>query len=324
MKNKANISDHLLISYLNQTISVDEKQLVDEWLAQSSENQLELEKLELAWKRADGLNDFEAIDLNKNWVALQRKMGSGNKKSGLGWHLWKYAAAVLLIATVAFLLLRPQEVLIQQMAAYDDQKEVVLSDGTVVWLNKGASLDYPETFSSDIREVSLKGEAFFDVTHNPDKPFVVTADGTTTEVLGTTFTIAEKEGQELKLILATGKVRFTKNDQQATLTPGQMIEVDSNGIVTQKDNHDRNFMSWKTRKLTFENTLMKEVIGDISKLYGIVLEIKDEAFLTCPLTTTFQDEPLEDVLETIELLFNIEIQQNGQLYQLIGKGCKQQ
>lgn len=324
MKNKANISDHLLISYLNQTISADEKQLVDEWLAQSSENQLELDKIELAWRRAGGLNDFEAIDLNENWLSLQRKMGSGNKQSGLGWHVWKYAAAVVLIAAAAFLILRPQEVVIKQMTAYDGQKEVVLSDGTVVWLNKGASLDYPETFSSGRREVSLKGEAFFDVMHNPRKPFVVTADGTTTEVLGTTFTITEKEGQELKLVLATGSVRFTKNDQQAVLSPGQMIQVDGNGKVTKTVNNDQNFMSWKTRRLTFENTSMKEVIGDISKFYGIVLEIKDKDFLSCPLTTTFQDEPLEDVLETIELLFNIETQQNGQLYQLIGKGCKQQ
>lgn len=323
MKNKANISDHLLISYLNQTIAADKKQLVDEWLAQSSENQLELDKIELAWKRADGLKDFEAIDLDKNWLSLQRKMGSNKKQSGFGWQVWKYAAAVLLIATVAFLILRPQDVVIQQMTAYGGQKEVVLSDGTVVWLNKGASLDYPETFSADRREVSLKGEAFFDVAHNPEKPFVVTADGTTTEVLGTTFTITEQEGEVLKLVLATGKVRFTKDNQQAILTPGQMIEVDGNGKVTKAENKNQNFMSWKTKKLTFDNTPMKEVIGEISKLYGIVLEIEDKGFLTCPLTTTFQDETLEDVLETIELLFNIDIQQNGQLYQLVGKGCEQ-
>lgn len=323
MNNKANISDHLLISYLNKTTTIDEKQLVEEWLAEDSANQSEFDKMKVVWEKAGAIRDFESIDLNKNWASLQGKLESDNMQPRLGWQLWKYAAAVLLIATVAFLLIRPQELVVQRVAANDGQREVTLSDGTVVWLNKGASLEYPETFSASRREVTLKGEAFFDVMHNPDAPFVVVADGTKTEVLGTTFTIKEDEGELLKLVLATGKVRFTKGDEEAILLPGQMIEVDEKGAIAKKDNADKNFMSWKTRKLTFDNAPMQTVITDISKLYGVTLEIENENFLTCPLTTTFQDEPLKDVLETIELLFNIEIQQNGQLYQLIGKGCEQ-
>ncbi len=323
MKDQHNISDHLLISYLNKTTTPEEAQLVEEWLASDKVNQLELDKIKLVWEKSESIKDFEAINLDKNWKSLQGKIDLAGNSNGRHWQLWKYAAAVLLIAAVSFILLRPEQVAIRQLAASDGPRELELADGTIVWLNKGATLDYPEQFNAGTREVTLTGEAFFDVVHNPDQPFIVTADGTQTEVLGTTFTINEAEGEVLKLVLATGRVRFTRGDQQATLTPGQMVEVDANGEVSLRENDNLNFMAWKTRKLTFDNTPMKEVIGDIGRLYDVVLEIEDKQFLNCPLTTTFQDESLEDVLETIELLFNIEIQQNGQLYQLIGKGCEQ-
>ncbi|MBO3698697.1 FecR family protein [Roseivirga sp. E12] len=323
MKEKANISDHLLISYLNQSATAEESQQVEAWLAAGVQNQVEFDKVKLVWQHSENLSDFEAIDLGRNWRELQGKIQRERKDSGPKWQIWKYAAAVLLVATVSFLLFRPGPVEMQQAVASNGPMEVLLADGSVVWLNEGAVLDYPEEFTASTREVSLTGEAFFEVSHNPDKPFIVEADGTTTEVLGTSFTITEEDGEVLRLVLATGKVRFTKDNQQATLTPGQMIVVDANGKVSKSVNDNQNFMSWKTRKLTFDNTPMKEVISDISELYGVVLEIKDKEFLTCPMTTTFQDDSLKDVLETIELLFNIEIQQNGQLYQLIGKGCEQ-
>lgn len=323
MKNNANISDHLLIDYIKGHLTAEDQDKVEAWLALDPENQKELDEIRAVWESSNSIADFEAIDLPKNWRALQEKIRPTIIEEKPTWSVWKYAAAVVLIAAAAFLLMQPGEVVMKQMTAADSPVEVALSDGTTVWLNKGASLEYPEEFGSSTRNVSLNGEAYFDVVHNPDKPFIVEADGTSTEVLGTTFTISEEDGEVLKLVLATGKVRFTKDNQQATLTPGQMVTVDANGKVSKSRNDNQNFMSWKTRKLTFDNTPMKEVISDISELYGVVLEIKEKDFLTCPLTTTFQDDSLEDVLETFELLFDIEIQQNGQLYQLIGNGCGQ-
>ncbi|OEK02770.1 hypothetical protein BFP97_15090 [Roseivirga sp. 4D4] len=322
MKEKAIISDHLLIDYLKQETSAEENRQVEDWLNSDPANQLELDKIRLVWEKSESLKDFEAIDLDKNWRSIRGKIGQNEKGVGSKWQIWKYAAAVLLIAAISVFLLRPGEVIMRQAMASTDPLEVVLADGSTVWLNEGATLDYPEEFSTSTREVTLSGEAYFDIAHNPEKPFRVMADGTTTEVLGTTFTVSEGEGESLELVLATGKVRFTKGNQRVTLTPGQMVVVDAKGEVTKRDNDNPNFMSWKTRTLTFEDAPMKEVIGEISSLYNVVLEIEDKDFLDCPLTTTFENESLDGVLETIALLFNIEIKQNGQLYQLSGKGCE--
>ncbi len=322
MKEKAVISDHLLINYLKQETTVEENQQVEDWLRSDPENQKDLDKIRLVWEKSESLKDFEAVDLDRNWRSIQGKIGR-EKGSALKWQVWKYAAAVLLIAAVSVFLLKPEELKMQQAVASTDPLEVVLADGSTVWLNKGATLDYPEEFTASSREVTLTGEGYFDIAHNSQKPFKVLADGTTTEVLGTTFTVKEGEGELLEVVLATGKVRFTKGKQRVTLAPGQMVLVDAKGGVTKRDNSNPNFMSWKTRTLTFDNAPMKEVISEVSNLYDIVLEIEDKDFLDCPLTTTFQDESLDDVLETIALLFNIEIKQDGRLYQLIGNGCRQ-
>ncbi len=322
MKNEPIISDHLLITYVKGEASAQETQIVEDWLAESVDNRNELGKIKLLWKGSEAIADFEAIDMAKNWKELQSRISQAPEKSTVKWHVWKYAAALLLLAAVTFLIIRPGEELVMQNAlASEGPIELSLADGSKVWLNKGASLDYPEKFIGSKREVTLKGEAFFEVTHNPEKPFIVTADGTTTEVLGTSFNIYEGEGELFQLVLKTGKVRFTKDRKRATLLPGDKISVNARGEIMKTANTDRNFMSWKTRKLVFENTPMEEVIGDISRLYGVVLEITDKEFLSCPLNATFNNEPLEEVMGTIELLFNVEARQNGQLYQLIGKGC---
>lgn len=322
MKNNSIISDHQLINYVKGAANAKEIQQVEEWLAQDSDNQVELDRVKVVWQKAGALSDFDAIDLTKNWTALQDKVNKSSQKTPLIRYIWRYAAAIVLIAVATFLIMKPAEIKMLEMSASVSPVTLFLADSTQVWLKDGATLIYPESFSADTREVSLVGEAFFEVTHDPEQPFIVTAGDTKTEVLGTSFNINKGDGDLLELRLITGKVRFVKGNQQAFLAPGQQVNVSEDGILEKSVNNEINFMSWRTRKLIFENTPMKEVLGDISKLYGVVLEIMEKDFLKCPLTTTFENETLEEVLDTIVSFFNIEIQQDGQLYQLIGKGCK--
>ncbi|OEK07030.1 FecR family protein [Roseivirga misakiensis] len=323
MKNDSTISDHLLLDYVREIASPEEKTKVEAWLSEDKENQVELDKLRKVWERSNTIQDFDAIDLNKNWAALQSKTDiASTKQMSNTRYIWKYAAAVVLLAATAFLWLRPERIEMREMVADSGKVEVRLSDGTIVWLNEGAKLDYPDTFTGGKREVTLEGEAFFDVAHNPDKPFVVSAGSTKTEVLGTSFNINKGDGEAFELNLITGKVRFTKGKQQATLTPGQKVTVDSKGLVQKSMSDKPNLMSWRTNKLVFDNTPMEEVVSDISEHYKVVLEIMHKDFLGCPVTTTFENEPLDEVLATLAEVFDITIKREGQLYQLVGTGCK--
>lgn len=324
MNEETTISDELLTAYLNQQVSTEDRAKVEAWMNSNAENGRHFAKLEQAWKHAAAIEDFEAIDVEARWNQMQPLLDKTPKGKQVQFlpKVWRYAATLVLLAVAAFLVSRlNQSATMLEVVAEAGNRQVMLPDGSEVWLNKGAKLQYPERFSSDQRLVTLAGEAFFEVTHNPEQPFLVSADGTETRVLGTSFNIKEEEGEALELVLVTGKVRFTKEEHIETLAPGDVVRVGEDGEVTKTRNADLNFMSWKTRTLQFDNTPMRKVIEDVEKLYGVTIQIEQESMKTCPLTTTFQDESLEDIFETIKILFDAQIEQSDQGYIIRGNGC---
>lgn len=327
MENKATISEHLLVSYWKGEATEAETQQVEQWLAASGENKQLFDKWQQAWEHAGAMADFAAIDVEANWKEVKRKITEEEPTRQIGFfpNVWRYAAAIVLIATVSFLTwqwMTPPEVL--SVTASAEPMNVSLPDGTQVWLNKGATLEYPEEFAADNRQVELTGEAFFEVVHMPEKPFSVMADRTETRVLGTSFNLNEKEGDALELVLITGKVQFSKGQHEEVLAPGEKVLVDEEGKVTKTVNEVRNFMAWKTRRLEFDSTSMQDVVSDVAKLYGISLQIESDALKTCALTTTFQNDPLESVFDTFKILFEAETVKSDQGYIIKGGGCNRE
>lgn len=110
----------------------------------------------------------------------------------------------------------------------------------------------------------------------------------------------------IELVLNEGSVQFSTEKEQQILVPGDKIVANSFGNISKVKNENENFLSWKTKTLLFENTSIKAVIKDIEKYYKINVEIENTDFLQCTLTTEFNNESLEDVLETLKILFDIE------------------
>ena len=326
MKNDQTIAEHLVVAYLSGQADDAQRQEVEQWLAISETQQEQFRQWEKAWKRSGSLGEFEAVDVDKHWKEVQSRLGLGTevktetKTRFMGQVVWRYAAAVLLIAVAAFLVLRPGDEL-QTFTAEHGRSMLQLPDGTEVWLNKNASISYPKSFSGDERRVNLSGEAFFEVTHNPEKPFIVASDGTETRVLGTSFNINEKAGARFDLVLVTGKVSFEAGDESLVLAPGDLVSIDAEGNVSKTENTNPNFLAWKTRVLEFDNVPMQQVAAEIARLYEVEIEVENEAFQRCPLTTSFQNEPLEQVLESIEILFDAEIVKTNEGYVIRGRGC---
>jgi ferric-dicitrate binding protein FerR (iron transport regulator) len=160
------------------------------------------------------------------------------------------------------------------------------------------------------------------VTHNPDQPFIVKAKETVTRVLGTSFNLnASQEGQRIDVVLITGKVRFSTREEVVLLSPGDQVSIDEEGKLTKKANTNANYLAWKTGTLVFENTKMSQVMEDIANAYGVEFKFENVAFMNCPLTTRFEDESLDYIIETIEALFDIEITMNNEVYIIKGNGC---
>jgi len=194
--------------------------------------------------------------------------------------------------------------------------KVLLPDGTCVCLNSDTKIRYPQKFGLKTREVSVEGEAFFEVKPNKDKPFIIHAGKAQIKVLGTSFNVsAYPEAKLVEVIVETGQVQVinqaaeTKQVNQLILTPGDKgTLVYSSNSLHKMQNQDPNFLAWKTHNLKFNATSLGEVITTLEKVYKVNIRLADQRLNGLPLTAQFNDYPLDFVLKVIETTFKIEAQ----------------
>ena len=152
--------------------------------------------------------------------------------------------------------------------------DMTLSDGSRVWLNAGSSVTYPVTFTGKERKVSIDGEAYFEVTHDEQKPFIVTKGEMETRVLGTHFNIkAYDEEDEIRVTLLEGSVSVAKNAAGSILKAGQQAQV-KNGIKVNSDVDLEAVMAWKNGRFIFQGTGTEETLREIARWYDVELEFR--------------------------------------------------
>lgn len=191
-----------------------------------------------------------------------------------------------------------------------------LPDGTLVSLNSNTKLRYPKKFGRSTREVTIEGEAFFDVKPNKNNPFIIHAGNAQIKVLGTSFNVnAYPESKLLEVTVETGRVQvLDKTDKsvqtnELILTPGDKgtLIYQSNSLM-KTTNQNPNFLAWKTRNLIFKATSLDEVIQDLANVYKVDIRIADSNLNKLLLTAQFNNYSLDFILEVIETTFKIETQ----------------
>lgn len=198
---------------------------------------------------------------------------------------------------------------------YGRQINITLADGSVIRLQPGSSLRYPETFAANERRVQLEGEAFFEVSKNPSKPFVVQTANLETRVLGTSFNIEAFKGQVLnKVTVVTGRVSVSKKGRGkdtkllAYLTPNKQI-IFSPGTDSFELKHLTENVSKAIRdgKLVFDNSSMLEIALAIERRYGIHVRFTDTSIATMHLTTTIDYMSLDSMSSILSMVSGLEI-----------------
>jgi ferric-dicitrate binding protein FerR (iron transport regulator) len=152
--------------------------------------------------------------------------------------------------------------------------QVVLSDGTKVWLNAASSLTYPTAFTGQDRQVQLKGEAYFEVAENKDKPFVVTMGEMRVNVLGTHFNVmAYDDENTIKTTLLEGAVKVSKGQASNLLRPGQEAALDkSSGSLRSRDVDVDEAIAWKNGVFQFGGVSIEAVMREIARWYDVEVE----------------------------------------------------
>lgn len=300
--------EELLFRYCEGKLSGDEQKHVEEWISASKENE-ELAKTvhELYWA-ADTLSVMDKVDAGK---ALKKANGKLVRKKIKTVFLWaERAAAIMFIPLLSAYLLQIKnsdavEARMMEIRTNPGMTTAfVLPDGTNVSLNSGSVLRYPEFFSEDKREVELIGEAFFDVTKDPEKRFVVKTTGDErVEVLGTSFNMEAFPGDSiLSTTLLEGKVRFVSDAGSVQMNPGEKLVYNnktSKAKLTKTNGEAET--AWKYGKIIFDNTPFNEVLRMLSKRFNVDFVVKNEKYRKDSFTGTFSTQRLEQVLDVFSI-----------------------
>lgn len=180
--------------------------------------------------------------------------------------------------------------------------QVVLADGTKVWLNSASRLIYPQSFMGKERRVVLFGEAFFDVAHDTERPFVVETSRMSVKVLGTRFNVNDyDDNEEVSTTLVNGSVEIVSGDQQAfRLVPGEQAYGKENELEKREVNV-RLYTSWIDGKFLFNNTELEEIAKQISRWYDVEIFFSSESVKKVRFTGAIvKFKPLEDLVRMIE------------------------
>ncbi|TRZ44346.1 FecR family protein [Robertkochia solimangrovi] len=222
----------------------------------------------------------------------------------------RIAASIILVIGLGYLLytnmyptIRPEIKAKQlvQSTIWGQKKTIVLPDGSTVRLNSGSTLEFPDRFDDDCRSVRLEGEAFFEVTRNPEKPFVIKTGAVKTIVLGTTFNVNSFSGNsEIAVTVATGKVKVASPEMEVLLGPDEQGVFDrTTGSISRKSVESADFLYWKEGILHFEDVPLEQVAKSLERWYGVSIRFQHERTGKSHLTATYNDELLSVVLESM-------------------------
>jgi transmembrane sensor len=150
------------------------------------------------------------------------------------------------------------------------QYQLVLSDGSRVWLNAGSSITYPTAFKGKRRVVNVTGEVYMEVAKDPSKPFTVIAEGMTVQVLGTKFNIAAYTGENgVQTTLVEGTVKIKSGDRQVNLKPGQQAQATNETIIVKSNVDIQKAIAWKNGVFYFKEDNLKTIMKQIERWYDV-------------------------------------------------------
>ena len=313
-----NIDEGLLIRYILDETTVDESQRIRQWLAVSEKNMQEHLELKKVWTAVQ--HKPLDVDTGRAWQKVSVRIAAEESIKGkpvvrtlqrpvLGW----YAAAVVLALVGMFslfqYLMRDDDV---QMASTNQKLEQTLDDGSQITLNENSQLKYPKKFKGNSRDVELEGEAFFDIAKNPEKPFVINTKKGRVTVLGTSFNVEAKPNSDLKVYVATGRVKLesveSKDSLYVILEPGMTGVLSQAGKVFIEGNTASDALFWMDKRLNFDKTPLPQVFEVLEHNYKIEFSSFDSKLDKCLLTARFREDSVRNILSVIEATFDIHFQ----------------
>lgn len=285
------------------------------------------------------------------WERIRQSAGIRRSRSSITLRFLRYAALVIAAAGMGAMLgqknfdlvavgenpLETGPAWIREFNDNTEPRTVVLTDGSVVILQPNSTLEYPRTFDDSFRQVSVVGEAFFEVAHDADRPFVVRADAIITRVLGTSFTVRNFVGEENVIVrVKSGKVsvyRTEENDpalpmdsttDAVVLMPNQQVAYEKRRMKLIKSLVDNPVVLAPLSRYNFEfvDVPISRVFRTLERAYGVQIVYDEEAMSSCYLNASLSDVLLHDKLKLICKAIDATYEIIDSHIVIYGRGCR--
>lgn len=348
-----------LAQYFAGELTREESQKLNSWIKADPERKEQVQKLYQIWKESGNIP--YTLNIEEAWQALSNGMdkleqkerqagnilagsgrfeqvtgkpGPGSReilRSGRGVRRVFIAAAAAVILLTAGLFTyfnhsfessKTVEVARKQLTAGEGERAIyMLSDGSKVTLHAGSRLEVPIQYNADSRELFLEGEAYFEVTHDPAKPFIVHTEHAYTHVLGTKFLVQawDDAGGRVEVVVAEGKVAFGdscskgSSTREVILTENQkgLLAGDEDPVLTNNIDLDW-YLGWTQGQLAFNNRPLGEIIPRLERWYVLDIQTEDERIDAKRLTAEIDySQPMGEVLKGIALSLDLEFEKEG-------------
>jgi len=322
------LNTQLVARFLADKCTPAENDKVKQWIESDPENQKLMEELRKIWEASSRQDKHfeELFNPDEDWQYFKERIKRERntsifpithniKANRARFSQFRRIAAIIVIAALLGILAyqdlytKPQvadPVLREISIEKGHRGNVTLSDGTQVQLNGESKIILPKVFEADKREITLKGEAFFDVTHNPDRPFIIHAGEAIVRVVGTKLDVRSyPEDDGVRVVVKRGRVElksrkdFVKN--MAVLTAGEV------GKLYRKDNQIKErtvedldvYLSWTKGYLKFKDTPMDEVAKQLERKYDIQVEFSDSSLKKMRLTAELKSRIIQRNMDVI-------------------------
>lgn len=308
----------LLQKYIDNRCSEEEIHILLDWLKKTDDpdefNRVSASLWNNLNERLEYPNEQHARELDREVSMLLNRIKQKEEKDPVvrisfkKTVLYRIAAIALLAISISlgFYFFPDHEVLpvsvIEKTTSQGETWEYMLADGSRVVLNSESRLKIPENFNKDQRVLELEGEGYFDVTSNPEKPFIIISGGTEVKVLGTSFNLkAYPEDDLIGVTVSTGKVLVNMSDMDLRLriNPNEHLTVNkTNGDVNKETIDENNYIKWMDGFLYFNKEPIREVIKTINRKYTrkVIMDCPDCDYV---IKGTHDNKSIEAVVEAI-------------------------
>lgn len=322
------MNSQLLEKFYKKECTPEEVKEVLRWFEQEEPGREESKAMHAVWQQAESTKEESAYahDAEKIFTSILAKKNVSEPKNETPvvqlhptpWKKYLSVAAALLLPILCIWVLVQQsrkgeaQELVTVMAQAGEMKSVTLADGSIVQLHANSSISYPKDFTGR-REITLEGEAFFEVAHDKEHPFTVHTGKLSTQALGTSFNIRHlKEDSTTRVALATGAVRVSQQgskmvQQLTVLEPGQELVYNKRGATYQVADFDReSVLGWKGGVLYFKSASLAEVVQELERWYGVEVEVQgaeaNSSKADWRYSGSYKQQPIETVLEGISFV----------------------